>query len=137
MTSDEISIVKKSWQKFVPLSQSAGELFYDRLSEIKPDLNMSHNQEHIEQVRSLMTSLNLIIDKLDDPYSILPIYQSVGNNKIGYGVLENDYESAKNALEWLLQEGLGLDFTDEVRRAWKQAFALMSSMINLDTAVIH
>lgn len=137
MTSDEISIVKQSWQKFVPLSQSAGELFYDRLSEIKPDLLINYNQEHIEQVRSLMTSLNIIIDKLDDPYSILSIYQSMGNNKIGYGVLENDYESSITALEWILEQGLGMDFTPEVRKAWSHAFSLMSSMLNSGNVVIH
>ena len=37
MTPEEIKIVKQSWHQVEPMSQLAGELFYDRLLEIKPE----------------------------------------------------------------------------------------------------
>lgn len=137
MTPEEINIVKNSWRQVQPVSQMAGELFYDRLMEIKPETNVLFSQNHVEQVKALMETLSIVIDKLDDPYSIIPVYQSMGKTTVGYGVLESDYQSSQSALEWTLEYGLGLEFTSEVRYAWSQAFQLMYSMLHDDQIQLH
>ena len=138
ISADDIWLVQQSWEKVLPISQTAGEIFYDRLTEINPEFNLLISTDHVEQVKSFMEMLDIIIHKLDDPYSILPVYHSKDYDKIGYGVLETaDYDTTYNAFEWTLKHGLGDDFTDEVKMAWHKVFRFMHDLLNAHPAAVH
>ena len=43
-----------------------------------------------------------------------------------YGVTDEHYSSVGRALIWTLEQGLGADFTPEVRQAWTTVYALLA-----------
>jgi len=137
MTHDEIILVQTSWEKVIPISQTAGELFYDRFLEIQPQYSDHFSCDHVEQLKALMDTIGLIVNKLDDPYSMLSIYKSIENDDVAYGFLKVDYNSAEIAFSWALKQGLKNDFTEDVKHAWAQAFKLIFTLINVDDSKIH
>jgi hemoglobin-like flavoprotein len=50
---------------------------------------------------------------------------------VGYGVKASHYKSVGTALLWTLQQGLGVDWNDDVRAAWEACYEILSdTMIN-------
>jgi hemoglobin-like flavoprotein len=45
---------------------------------------------------------------------------------VQYGVEDRHYATVGEALLWTLEQGLGKDFTAEVREAWASAYGLLS-----------
>ncbi len=132
MTPEQIFLVQQSWEKVLPISQTAGELFYDRLTELVPQLENLIDSDHVEQIKKLMTSFNLVINSLNDPDMLKPVLELLGQRHVGYGVIETDYSAASDAFCWALKHSLGKDFTDEVQAAWLEVFHFLSD--NMDTS---
>ena len=128
MTPEQISLVRQSWEKVQPFSQTAGELFYDRLLDLDPEFNDQETAaDHVDQIKKLMSSLNLAVNHIEDPTSIELILDIMSQQHVGYGVFESDHENAQQAFCWTLMHGLGDAFTDEVKEAWIEFFNLMSN----------
>ena len=138
MTPDQISLIKSTWEKVVPISQTAGELFYDRLYELDPALDtLLFTSDHVDQIKKLMSVLDRIINNLDEPEAVIPLLQELGKKNIGYGVIESDYVNATQALLWTLEHGLGDSFTTEVQAAWFEVFELIASVMGHDVSSHH
>ena len=126
MTPKQIDLIRKSWKQVKPYSQTAGEMFYDRLIDLDPDMESRTSYDHVEQIKKLMSSLNLAVNNLDDPDSIDLIVDILCMHHVGYGVLDTDQQNAQQAFCWTLMHGLGDNFTDEVKEAWIEFFNVMS-----------
>ncbi len=127
MTPEQINLIRQSWKKVQPISQTAGELFYDRLLDLDPDLNNHEGSDHVDQIKKMMSSLNLAVNFLEDPVSIELILDMMCQQHVGYGVFESDQENAQQAFCWTLMHGLGDAFTDEVKEAWIEFFNMISN----------
>ncbi len=127
MTPEQIFLVQQSWEKVLPISQTAGELFYERLTELEPEFEKLINSDHVEQIKKLMTSFNLVINSLNDPDMLKPVLELLGERHVGYGVIETDYNAASNAFCWALKHSLKEDFTSEVQAAWLEVFHFLSA----------
>jgi nitric oxide dioxygenase len=64
------------------------------------------------------------LDRLDQ---IVPAVQQLGIRHAGYGVKEEHYAAVAAALLWTLEEGLGADFTPEVKDAWTAAYTVLAT----------
>ena len=65
MTPEEIKLVKDSWEKVVPISETAAELFYGKLFELDPSVKPMFKGDMKEQGRKLMAILNTAVNSLD------------------------------------------------------------------------
>ena len=126
MTPEQIDLVRQSWKKVQPFSQTAGELFYDRLLDLDPKYDDA-GADHVDQIKKLMSSLNLAVNFMEDPVSIELILDMMCQQHVGYGVFESDQENAQQAFCWTLMHGLGDAFTREVKEAWIEFFNMISS----------
>ena len=80
----------------------------------------------------LMTSLELAVSSLDEPASILPAVQALGERHLSYGVKSEYYPLAREAYLWALEKHLGENFTPALKDAWTVAFdALTQAMIRV------
>ncbi len=78
-----------------------------------------------------MPMLDYAVTGLDRLDTIAPTIQDLGKRHVGYGVKEEYYDTVGEALLWTLEQGLGSDFTPEVKDAWAEAYKLLSGvMIN-------
>ena len=131
MNADQIEIVQKTFEKVLPISETAAELFYKRLFELNPSFKSLFKGDMKKQGRMLMQMIDYAVKGLDEPDTILPTIQDLGRRHVGYGVKEEYYTTVGEALLWTLEQGLGADFTPEAKEAWTEAYKLLSGvMIN-------
>lgn len=133
MTPEQIELVQASWDKVKSISEQAAELFYGRLFTLDPSLKPLFKGDMKEQGRKLMATLNLAVTSLTKLETILPAVQDLGRRHVQYGVPDESYQTVGEALLWTLEQGLGDDFTDDVREAWTQTYVTLSTVM-LDAA---
>ena len=122
MNAAEITLVRVSFRKIVPIADQAASLFYARLFELDPSLRPLFHGEMAEQGRKLMQMLGLAVAGLDELENLLPIVRHLGLRHAGYRVREEHYETVGEALLWTLGRGLGPAFTPEMQAAWARAY---------------
>lgn len=126
MTSDQIRLVQSSFQKIIPISETAADLFYQRLFELDPALRPLFKGDMKDQGRKLMHMIAAAVHGLDQPETILPVIQNLGKRHAGYGVQTRHYDTVGAALLWTLEQGLGEDFTPEIKAAWTETYRLLA-----------
>src|SRR6478735_3895827 len=126
MTPSQVDLVQISFAKVSPIADTAARLFYDRLFEIAPEVRPLFHRDMKEQGRKLMTTLALVTKGLTNLDAILPAARSLATKHVSYGVTAEHYQPVGDALLWALEQGLGSDFTPEVRDAWLAAYTTLS-----------
>ena len=126
MTPETISLVKDSWTKVEPISEQAAGLFYGRLFEVYPEVKPLFRGDMKEQGRKLMAMINTAVNALDRLESMVPAIKSMGVRHAGYGVKAEDYGKVADALLWTLGQGLGDEFTPEVKGAWVAVYTALA-----------
>jgi hemoglobin-like flavoprotein len=127
MTPEDIKLVKGSWAKVVPISETAAELFYGKLFELDPSVRAMFKGDMKEQGRKLMAILNTAVNSLDNLAAIVPAVQDMGRRHVAYGVKDEHYDTVGEALIWTLGAGLKDDFTPETEAAWVGVYTLVAS----------
>ncbi|UCE75831.1 MAG: hemin receptor [Gammaproteobacteria bacterium] len=126
MTPEQTMLVKSSWEKVLPISDKAAELFYGRLFELDPDLKSLFKGDMEEQGRKLMRMISTAVAALDRLEAIVPAVQQLGVRHVGYGVKDEHYDTVGAALLWTLQQGLGEGFTADVKEAWTSVYGVLA-----------
>lgn len=126
MTPEQTMLVKSSWEKVLPISDQAAELFYGRLFELDPDLKSLFKGDMEEQGRKLMRMISTAVAALDRLEAIVPAVQQLGVRHVGYGVKDEHYDTVGAALLWTLQQGLGEGFTADVKEAWTSVYGVLA-----------
>jgi len=127
MTPDDIALVQDSFEKVPGI---AAKLFYARLFEQAPHLRPMFGTDMEAQGKKLMAMIAAAVNGLNDIERLLPVVRDLGARHEGYGVEPEHYEIVGEALIWTLEQGLGDDFTEEVKQAWIEVYnALSSTMI--------
>lgn len=129
MHPEQIALVQRTFEQVRPLSDTAAALFYQRLFELDPTVRPLFKGNIKQQGVMLMSSLGLAVSGLARPESIIPAVTSLGRRHAGYGVQEHHYATVGAALLWTLEQGLGDEFTPEVRDAWAAAYALLADLM--------
>lgn len=129
MSVSEVDLVQSSFAKVAPISDKAGELFYQRLFELDPSLRPMFKGDIKQQERKLMATLAVVVEGLRHPENIIGAAQKLGRDHAGYGVKDEHYAVVGEALLWTLQQGLGDEFTPEVRSGWVTAFTFVSGIM--------
>ena len=129
MSPEEINQVKSSWAKVEPIAERAAALFYGRLFELYPEVRPYFKGDMEEQGRKLMTMIGMAVNSLDNLQPLMPAIRESGRRHATYGVKEKDYDKVAGALLWTLEQGLGDEFTDEVRGAWVKTYTAVAEVM--------
>jgi hemoglobin-like flavoprotein len=127
MTNEQIKLVQDSFSKIAPIAETAAQLFYARLFELDPDLELLFKGNLTQQGRKLMQMLGLAVNGLNRMEQLLSVVRSLGTRHLIYGVRDKDYDTVGQALLWTLRKGLGEVFTPEVEAAWSEVYATLAS----------
>ena len=111
MEPEQIKLVQDSWEKVLPISDKAAELFYGRLFEMDPSTQALFEIDIEEQGRKLMNTINLVVRELTKLDALVPILKELGLRHNSYGVQEPHYDTVGGALLWTLERDLGGAFT--------------------------
>jgi len=126
ITASQIKLVQESFAKVAPIADQAAEIFYNKLFEFDPSLRKLFKNDMSEQGRKLMATLGVAVKSLTDLNGLVPVLQKLAERHVDYGVKAQDYTPVGNALLFALKQGLGDDFTPDVREAWVETFRLVS-----------
>jgi hemoglobin-like flavoprotein len=130
MTPQQINDVKRTWAMVTPIADQAAILFYDRLFEIDPAARVLFRRTDMAAQRAtLMGTLTLVVKGLDELERLVPAVEGLGRRHAGYGVIAEHYGSVGAALLWTLEQGLGAEFTPEVRDAWATAYGILAGVM--------
>ena len=127
MTPQQIQLVQSTWIHIVPISEIAASLFYGKLFELEPAVRPMFRGDMAEQGRKLMQTIGMVVSSLTRLEEILPRVEDLGRKHVGYGVEPRHYDSVGAALLWTLEQGLGGDFTPEVKGAWTTAYVTLAN----------
>lgn len=129
MNQETIALVQESWKKVAAIAPQAAELFYQNLFAADPNLKPLFRGNMEEQGRKLMQMIGAAVGKLKDLDSLVPILQGLGKRHVGYGVKDSHYQTVGGALVKTLGQGLGEDFTPEVKAAWITTYGVMADVM--------
>jgi hemoglobin-like flavoprotein len=131
-------LVKDSWRMVVPIAETAADLFYKRLFELRPDYRAYFKGDMPAQKRKLIAMLSFIVratdwpdtawrEQIDADQDLFLIVLALGRRHSDlYAIPDVAYDAVGEALLWTLDYGLGKAFTAEVRAAWTQLYTLLA-----------
>lgn len=132
MTPQQIALVQHSFAKVRPIATTAAELFYNRLFSLDPGLRpLFKSGDMVRQGQMLMSMIGTAVGGLGNLEKLSPVVRALGARHADYGVQSRHYMVVGAALLWTLEQGLGDEFTPEVREAWAGAYDLLSQVMQL------
>ncbi len=127
MTPNQTKLIRETWDKVVPIADTAAQMFYQRLFEIDPSTRPLFDKTDMGQQRGkLLKALSLVVENADQVERLTPVFEEMGRRHKRYGVEDWHYDSVGAALIWTLKQGLGTAFTESVRIAWISVYAIVS-----------
>jgi hemoglobin-like flavoprotein len=127
MTPEQKHLVQTSFAKVAPIADAAAAMFYARLFEVDPALKPLFTADITEQGRKLMRMLGMAVNGLDRLDALVPVVQQLGIRHKQYGVTDEHYDTVAIALLWTLEQGLGSEFTPDVKDAWVAVYTVLAS----------
>jgi hemoglobin-like flavoprotein len=136
MTQEQKRQVKETFKKVVSIKEKAAELFYDRLFALDPGLRPLFKGDMKHQGNLLMAMIATAVNGLDRIEEIAPAVQALGQRHMAYGVRQEHYATVGEALLWTLEQGLGDDWTPEVKEAWMACYKLLASVMKTAASAV-
>ena len=119
--------MQSSFARVKPIADAAADLFYGRLFEITPQVRALFPDDMTTRKRKPM--LALAVSNLDRPEALVSTVSDLGRRHGDYGALDIHYEAVGAALLWTLEQGLGPDFTPEMRLAWTETYGVVAGLM--------
>lgn len=84
-----------------------------------------------QQYQKIVDMLSTIVGRLDNLGDLSDDIAAMAQRHVSYGVKPNQYQKVGEALLWTLEQGLGKDYTPEVKEAWTKCYnTLANGMIS-------
>jgi len=125
----QIILVQSTWSKVLPIKEKAAELFYNRIFEVDPSTKPLFRGDIKVQGRKLMGMITSAVYGLNDMETLVPTVRDLGQRHSEYGVKLYPYGSVATALLWTLEQGLGDEFTEEVKVAWTETYMFLAGVM--------
>ena len=132
MTKEEIILIKRTWKLFREIDPVVvGDTFYSKLFIDNPSVRKMFPKDMNLQYQKIIDMLSTVVGRLNHLEDISGEIAAMGRRHVSYGVKPAQYQKVGEALLWTLQQGLGSDFTPEVKQAWSKCYnTLANAMIS-------
>lgn len=129
MDDNTIKLVQDSFAAVEPIASEAAEMFYADLFATAPEVRPLFGERMDEQGMKLMATLGIVVKGLKDLDKVVPIAQAMAVRHVGYGVEAAHYDAVGASLIRTLEQGLGSQFTPEVKKAWIATYAVLADVM--------
>ncbi len=130
MTPEKKLLIRRTWEQAAAAGETVAVLFYDRLFEIDPSLELLFVRSDMAAQRAkLLRALALAVASLDRLEDLEPTLAELGRRHVGFGVRRHHYKVVGAALLWTLRRALGEAWSHEVEDAWGEVYALVSGIM--------
>lgn len=147
ITDSDREIIQRTWKLVVPIADTAADLFYKRLFELRPAYVALFPSDLTPQKRKLVQMLAFIVKSLDWPESawrdaisadedlVLVVLALGRRHSELYRIPAESYAVVGEALLWTLDSGLGPAFDEAARTAWLRVYQLISATMRMGVAL--
>ena len=130
LTPRQRALVVTSFQKIVLRADTTFELMYRRLFEMEPRIQPLFKDDLRQQKSMFVQILRLIVADLHAPDKLRPVLRELGLRHVNYGAQPADYDLLGTTMLWAFEQVLSpVDFTTEVKEAWKQTYHMIVGII--------
>ncbi len=143
LTDQDRKDIVHSWRLVVPIADTAADLFYGRLFELKPEYRKLFSSDMARQKGKLVTMLSFIVKSMDwladewqddvEPEQDLAlVVLAMGRRHHDlYHIPDESYGDVGAALLWTLEQGLGDAFTPELRASWTTLYGTLATTMKM------
>jgi len=127
ISAEELRMVQASLDRVRENFDAHSTYFYDALFRHAPQLRSMFRDDLTGQGMKFMTTLDVIVQKLDHEEQIADQYSGLGKAHATMRVHAADFAPMEEALIETMRNALGDEFTSELEHAWRKAYAVVSS----------
>lgn len=127
ITETQIALVQSSFSHVLPIADTAGLLFYERIFTLAPGTRSLFGDDIAAQAVRTMAAVKTAVDGLGTLDEVAPFLVRLGARHVRYGVRPEHFDVVGAALLWTLEQGLGDRFSPPVREAWVAAWNVIAS----------
>lgn len=121
-----VRLVRESWAVVEPNAGRVAEFFYATLFSIAPATRELFPVNMQVQRSRLLRALVHIVQMVDRPDDLIPFLRQLGRDHRKFGVVASHYEAVGMALLAGVKQYARQAWTDEVERAWAEAYTIMA-----------
>jgi len=129
MDTQTVGLVQSTWKQVAVLGPPAAKLFYDNLFKADPSLQPLFKGNMDDQGKKLLQMIGVAVSKLNDLDTLVPVLQALARRHVTYGVKDAHYDTVGAALLTTLEQGLGEEFTPDVKDAWTAVYTVMAGVM--------
>lgn len=126
MTQEQISLVEDSWDFIILNTSEAGKIFYNRLFELDPSLQLLFKEDIDSQSRKLVSMITFVVHKLNNLDEVINDVVALGKRHAGYKVKREHYTTVASALLWTLEQALQDRWNEDMKAAWVEVYTILS-----------
>lgn len=124
MNTQELLLIKESVDRLRPQSQQFSTLFYQSLFRRMPALEGLFRDDPAVRLAKFTSMLSTFANARNFD-KLIPAIRGLAKRHTGYGVHREHYQHSRAAMLDALSEGLGAEFTPELRAAWEKVLDMM------------
>lgn len=128
-----VRLVRESFAVVEPQADQVAQFFYGMLFTIAPATREMFPANMQVQRSRLLRALVHVVQMVDRPDDLVPFLRQLGRDHRKFGVVSEHYEAVGMALIAAVKKHSGAAWTDEVERAWAEAYTIMARAM-LDSA---
>jgi NAD(P)H-flavin reductase/hemoglobin-like flavoprotein len=121
-----VRLVRESFAVVEPQAEKVAQHFYATLFSIAPATREMFPVNMQVQRSRLLRALVHVVQMVDRPDDLLPFLRQLGRDHRKFGVVANHYEAVGMALLSAVKQYAKAAWTDEVERAWAEAYTIMA-----------
>lgn len=128
-----VRLIRESFAVVEPKSDEVAKFFYGMLFSLSPNAREMFPANMQVQRSRLLRALVHIVQLVDRPDDLNPFLRQLGRDHRKFGVISAHYEAVGTALIAAVKKFSGKSWTDEIERAWAEAYTIMARAM-LDAA---
>ncbi|MPZ79976.1 MAG: flavohemoprotein [Actinophytocola sp.] len=121
-----VRLVRESFAVVEPHAEQVAEYFYATLFSIEPAAREMFPVNMQVQRSRLLRALVHVVQMVDRPDDLIPFLRQLGRDHRKFGVVASHYEAVGMALLAGVKQYAKDAWTDEVERAWAEAYTIMA-----------
>lgn len=124
-----VELLEQSFERVAPSASELATHFYGRLFDEHPEVRPLFTRPLEQQKRHLVASLAAIVGSLRQPEKLADYLGALAQRHVGYGVRREHYPIVGHTLVAALQDVAGTQWSDELSRAWSDAYQVIQAIV--------
>ncbi len=126
LAQNEIDLISRTIEAVAADKPAAAQIFYKHLFERKPDLRSMFIVDMQTQGEKLTSTLEVLAAQVGQEELYLEAVKDLALRHLAYGVRPEHYSDAGAALQFMLREMLGDQYTKDVAAVWDKVYSSLS-----------